>query len=82
MDNRWELYSDHKDFRKAINELERTWKECVVCEMPEDETEKHMYRVMTKYRHVGATDTEPRWELERRMKALRQYYKSKKEVMG
>ena len=64
--NPWELYSDMKGWRKAHNALEAAWKKA--SKMPtEAEARRYMDEVMWKYAEFGASDTEPRAELEDRI---------------
>jgi hypothetical protein len=71
-DNHWNLYTTNKRAYHAANRaLEAAWKRAAKAKTAR-EAYKIMEAVMTKHAAVGASDSEPYHELERRMEAERE----------
>jgi hypothetical protein len=72
--NDWELYECHPDFTQAYHAIEVAWREAksLAPDKPSQErarlAEQHVYKVMQRWDHVGATDTESRWMLSYRVR--------------
>lgn len=62
----WDLYRDHPDHNKAHKAIEKAWNHAKTLKTAHG-AEDHVSRVMKKYKHVGATDTEPRHVLHNKL---------------
>jgi hypothetical protein len=73
-DNPWDLYETDPGFLPATNALETAWGEAkrIAPDKPSSErarlAEQYVYKVMQRWNHVGATDTEPVWVLRDRVR--------------
>jgi hypothetical protein len=65
--NKWDLYESVPQFAEAHAALEAAWDEAKNLPTPLD-AYNHVEKVMRKYRDAGAGDTEPRYELTRRIR--------------
>ncbi|MBO0738559.1 MAG: hypothetical protein J2P48_18635 [Alphaproteobacteria bacterium] len=64
--NDWELYADHPDYKEAILALERGWSHAKT--LPDMHAAlDHMNPILEKFIEVGAMDSEPLRELDRRL---------------
>ena len=66
--NHWELYSSMRGWKGATKALDRAWKQA---QRLDTAKEAHFYveKIMAKYAHLGACDSEPRYHLARRLRA-------------